>query len=294
MVGFSAETSRRIASRIIHTNTKQKAERAMQTGFVSNKFVNRLTSIAELTADDVELLSKMPFTIAYFDSHEDVRQKGDCPSSCCLLLQGYLCWVDGEIGDRQITSIHVPGDIVDFYTTVSPVVSTNLRASTATVVGFVPHSYFRDISTCSPTLNHALLLLHVIEAARSQNWIVNLGSRSSLARVAHLVCEIAVRLRAVGEGKDFCFPSPFTQSDLAAACAISPVHANRTVQELRRRNVLQWHSKMISIKDWAALIRLAGFKADYLGLRDPHANMREAPSWDKKRIERSQSAGLQG
>lgn len=266
----------------------------MQAGFVSNKFVNRLKSIAELTADDFDLLSRMPFTIAYFDPHEDVHQKGDRPSSCCLLLQGYLCWADGEIGNRQITSVHVPGDIVDIYTTVSPTVNGNLQASTATVVGFVPHSYLREVSICSSTLNHALSLLYAIEAARSRNWIVNLGSRSSLARVAHLVCEIAVRLRAVGEGKDFYFPSPFTQSDLAAACAISPVHANRTVQELRRRNVLQWQAKTIAIKDWAALIRIAGFKADYLGLRDPDAIMRSAPSSDQKWIERSSSAILEG
>jgi len=250
----------------------------MQAGFASNKFVSHLASIAKLTPDDIELLGRMPFTISYYGAHEDLYQKGDRPSCCCLLLQGYLCWVDSELDWRQIISIHVPGDVVDFHTVISPVVRANLRALTATVVGFVPHSYFREISALSPTLRQALSLLHIIEDSRSRNWIVNLGSRSSLARVAHLVCEIMIRLRAVGEGRDYCFPCPFTQSDLAAACAISPVHANRTVQELRRRNILEWRTRTISIRDWPALVRIAGFKTDYLSLQDPEALLSDARS----------------
>jgi hypothetical protein len=111
-----------------------------------------------------------------------------------------------------------------------------------------------------------------------RNWAVNLGSRNALTRVAHLLCEITTRLQNVGLAKEFRLPSPFTQSDLAAACSISPVHANRTIQELRRANLLQWHAKTIIITDWPGLVRLAGFDPTYLRVRareiDPQSSRR--------------------
>ncbi|WP_446705256.1 helix-turn-helix domain-containing protein, partial [Aeromonas veronii] len=84
----------------------------------------------------------------------------------------------------------------------------------------------------SPAMSQAMLLMLLAEHAIQRNWTVNLGSRDALTRVAHLLCEITVRLQIVGLARDLRLSSPFTQSDLAAACSISPVHANRTIQEL--------------------------------------------------------------
>lgn len=238
----------------------------MQAGFTFSKFADRLASITELSADDLDLLAKMPTTIGHYASHEDILRKGDQPTSCCLLLQGYLCWKDADRREGQITSIHVPGDIPDLHTIYSPTVESNLSALGSAVVAFVPHTFFRDISAQSPQMSRALSLLLLADAGALRNWIVNLGSRDALARVAHLLCEIASRLRAVGQAKDYRFPSPFTQSDLAAACAISAVHANRIIQDLRRNQLLHWQSKVITITDWNGLAKLAGFKPDYLHL----------------------------
>lgn len=249
----------------------------MQAGFAFTKLADHLTSVAALTDNDMELICRMPCRVAHFAPHEVVLGKGDRPSYCCLLLQGYLCWKDAENEDGQITSIHVPGDVPDLQTVTSPVVEENLCATRPAVVAFVPHSFFREISR-SPNLSHALSLLTINDASCSRNWIVNLGSRHALPRVAHLICEITVRLLAVGQGSGYSFSSPFTQSDLAAACGITPVHANRVVQELRRLGMLRWQSRMITIEDWQGLVRLAKFSPGYLGLRNPDSLIRDAPS----------------
>jgi CRP-like cAMP-binding protein len=255
----------------------QQVERhLMQTGFAFTKLADHLASVAALTDDDVELLCKMPCRVAHYASHEVILQKGDRPSCCCLLLQGYLCWRDAGNDERQITSIHVPGDVPDLQAVISPIVEESLCTTGPAIVAFVPHSFFREISL-SPNLNHALSLLTINDAACSRNWIVNLGSRNSLARVAHLICEIAVRLLAVGHGRDYCFPSPFTQSDLAAACGITAVHVNRVVQELRRLGMLRWQSRTIAIENWRGLAKLARFTPDYLGLRNHESLLRDAP-----------------
>ncbi len=237
----------------------------MQKGFAFSKLADHLTSVAELAADDLELLTRMPSTIGHFASHDQILRKTDQPSRCCVLLQGYLCWKDDN--DGQITSVYVPGDIPDLHALVAPRLQAHLIALGPAVVAFVPHAFFHEISSLSSNLHHVLQLLGNIDAACLRNWIINLGSRDSLTRVAHLICEIAVRLQAVGLARDDRFPSPFTQSDLASACAISAVHANRIIQELRRKQVLKWHSRTITISDWQALSRLACFESDYLGLR---------------------------
>jgi CRP-like cAMP-binding protein len=253
----------------------------MQQGFAFTRLADRLTSIAELSHDDLELLTRMPSTIRHFTSHDQILRKSDQSTRCSLLLQGYLCWKDDN--DGQITSIHVPGDIPDFHTTIAPRLPAHLTALGPVVVAFVPHAFFHEVSSRSPNLHRALQLLGATDSACLRNWIINLGSRNSLMRVAHLICEIAARLRAVGLARDDRFPSPFTQSDLASACAISAVHANRTIQELRRRQILTWQSRTIAITDWQALCRLACFEPDYLWLRHPSPVAYHRSQYDSSR-----------
>lgn len=247
----------------------------MQKGFAFTKLADRLASVAELSDADVELLSAVPFTIDHFASHDQLLRSTDRPTRCCLLLQGYLCWKDGN--DGQITSIYVPGDIPDLHTIVAPRLDAHLIALGPAVVAWTPHAFLREISSQSPSLDHALKLLGLADAACLRNWLINLGSRDSITRVAHLICEITVRLRAVGLAKDDHFPSPFTQSDLGSACAISAVHVNRVIQELRRREVLMWQSRTITITDWQALCRIASFEPHYLGLRSSGSSARHRP-----------------
>jgi CRP-like cAMP-binding protein len=239
----------------------------MQQGFAFNRFADRLASIAELSADDLDVLARMNYTIGHFASHERIARRSE-EACCSLLLQGFVCWKHPISG--QITSIYVPGDVPNL-DAVGPPTSSHLSALGSVVIAFVPHCFFREIATVSPSLDRALRRLAAIEKASLRNWIVNLGSRDSLTRVAHLICEITCRLRAVGLAQDYRFASPFTQSDLAAACAISPVHANRIIQELRRRQALHWQYRTITISDWELLADLARFEPDYLGLRETAA-----------------------
>ena len=238
----------------------------MQTGFAFSKFADRLSKLAELSTDDMSLLAAMPSAISHYASHETVLRAGEHTRHCCLLLQGYLCWRSASCG--QIISIHVPGDIPDLSSYQLQPVGADLASLGTAVVALVPHPYFREISARSPNLSRALFLLTLADASALQNWVVNLGSRDALTRVAHLVCDIAARLWAMGLAKDLTFPSPFTQADLASICGISPVHANRVVQELRRKGVLQWEARTIVITEWHALARIANFRPDYLLLRN--------------------------
>src|SRR5437868_6204104 len=211
---------------------RPKVSTSMQTGFAFSKFADHLASIVELSPEDLDLLAGMPTTIAHYASHEVLVRADDRPQNCCLLLQGYLCWRASDAIDGQIISLSVPGDMPDLHTIHLPNPAGHLSSLGSVVVAWVPHSFLREIARSSANMSRALTALLVTDALALRNWVVNLGSRDALTRVAHLICEIAVRLRAVGLAKDLRFVSPFTQADLASACGISPVHANRIIQEL--------------------------------------------------------------
>lgn len=254
----------------------------MQTGFAFSKLADHLASLADVTTEDLDLLAEMPSTIAHFSSRQAILRQGDEGNQCCLLLQGYLSWQDAQGADGQITSIAVPGDIADLQTLYQPRITGNLIALGPAVVAQVPHRFFRELSARSPRMSRALLLMLLADHAIQRNWTINLGSRNALTRVAHLLCEITTRLQNVGLAKDFRLSSPFTQADLAAACSISPVHANRTIQELRRSNLLQWHGNTLVISNWPGLVRLAGFDPAYLGIRAREPGVRPAQSESTK------------
>ncbi|MHC2337675.1 Crp/Fnr family transcriptional regulator [Bradyrhizobium sp. USDA 4454] len=238
----------------------------MQAGFPFSRFADRLASLGKLSSDNLDFLAKMPSSISHYSSRHHLLRRGELPTHCHLLLQGYLSWQDPKGRDGRIISIHVPGDLPDLYTVHDPQVDYDLVTVGPAVVASVPHHFFRTLAELSPSLSRSLLQLILTDAASSRNWILNVSSRDALERVAHLICEITMRLRAVGLARDLRIPSPFTQSELGAACGISAVHANRTVQELRRSNLLQWHSKTITITKWHSLVRLAGFDPAYLRL----------------------------
>lgn len=239
----------------------------MQAGFAFSRFADRLLSIVELSPSDLELLTDMPSSICHFGPDHHILQKGARPDHCSLLLQGYLCWQNVDGSHRHITSIHVPGDVPDLQTFCDPRVDFDLVTLGPVVIASVPHAFFREISAMSPSMARALLLLLLTDAGASRSWTVNLGSRGALARVAHLLCELTERLRAVGLARDFRIPSPFTQAELADACGISAVHANRVIGELQHSNILRWQAKTITINNWNELVSLAGFAPDYLRLR---------------------------
>ncbi len=92
---------------------------------------------------------------------------------------------------------------------------------------------------------------------------------ASFERLGHLLCELFERLHAVGLVREGTFELPLTQPDLADTLALSAVHVNRTLMELRRSGLVSFQSKQLVIHDYGLLQRAAGFDAQYLYLTSP-------------------------
>jgi len=107
----------------------------------------------------------------------------------------------------------------------------------------------------------------LVDAAVFREWVVNVGAREAIARVAHLLCEIKLRLQVVGLVRDSTFTLPCRQTDIADACGITAVHTNRVIQELRAKGLIEWEGKTVTILRWGEIARIGDFSPEYLHLR---------------------------
>ena len=203
-------------------------------------------------------------------ANTDILREGDRPNQSCLVVEGCLYRFNVVAnGKRQVLSFNYPSDIPDLQSFHLGKMDHNLGTLTKSVVAFMPHDSLAELTDHHPRIAACLWRESHVDAAIGRQWIVNLGRRSALSRVAHLLCEQALRLKQIGLGDETGFPWFFTQAVLADATGLSVVHVNRTFQELRtKRLVGAYDSKRLTILDWEGLVRAAEFEPTYLHL-DP-------------------------
>lgn len=198
-----------------------------------------------------------------------VREKQPL-TQCTLLLEGFVQrFKDTPEGRRQILAIHVPGDFVDLHSYPLKRLEHSVSAMTAVKVVTFPHPAVRALTARSPALTELLWRSTLIDAAISREWTVSIGARSAAVRLAHLLCELAVRLERIGMTRGDSFDLPLTQIDLADATGLTAVHANRMLRQLREQGLVRFHQGVVTILDRAALRRFAQFDPGYLFLDNP-------------------------
>jgi CRP-like cAMP-binding protein len=184
-----------------------------------------------------------------------------------LLLTGWMARTkDLRGGQRQIVELHVAGDFADLHSFTLKRLEHDILTLTPCTVAVVPHDKLREITERYPHLTRVYWFLTNLDAAIHRERMVSLGQRSALSRMAHLFCELFARLQIVGltsgEGYDF----PLTQAELGEYLGLTSVHVNRTLQELRRRNLIHLENRRLTILDAPALRTVAEFDPAYLYL----------------------------
>jgi CRP-like cAMP-binding protein len=94
--------------------------------------------------------------------------------------------------------------------------------------------------------------------------MTGLGRLDARERVAHVLCELFLRLQAVGLTRDHSYELPITQIELSDAFGLSTVHMNRTLQDLRGERLITSEGKTVVINDWERLQQVAQFDPEYL------------------------------
>ena len=113
----------------------------------------------------------------------------------------------------------------------------------------------REIARTHHGIAEAIWRDTLIDASIFREWIVNVGRRDARERIAHLFCEMYVRMASVGLAGDNGFELRLTQGQIGEATGLTPVHVNRTLQDLRKSGLIASESRYLRILDWAGLRR---------------------------------------
>jgi len=140
-----------------------------------------------------------------------------------------------------------------------------LEALASARIARVPHKTVRNLMERYPRLALAFAWDMAIDGAIQREWMASMGRRSAYEQTAHVLCELLIRLRAVGLAPDNQYDLHMTQEDLADAFGISAVHVNRMLQALRRDGLIELKASLaLKILDIQGLKDAAGFEPAYL------------------------------
>jgi CRP-like cAMP-binding protein len=232
-----------------------------------NRLIRKLESIAVLSDEDRAAIFSLPMTVRSVESDQDLVRDGDRPSECCLIVEGFACrYKLTEEGKRQILSFHMAGDIPDLQSLFLTVMDHSLGTLVPSKVVFIPHASIYEVISRYPNIAAVLWRDTLIDAAVFREWMTGIGRRSAYTRIAHLLCELLVRFRAVELTEDHTFELPITQTELGDALGLSTVHVNRVLQDLRGSGLITSRGRTLIVEDWEGLKKAGEFDATYLHL----------------------------
>ena len=230
--------------------------------------VRKLECEASLSSEETKAVLSLPVTIRQMRADNDIVCERDQPSQGCLVLDG---WLNRhkilQDGTRQILSFHIAGEIPDLQSLHLPAMDHNLSTLVPSKVAFIQHDTIRTLLSKFPRLSHVMWRDTLIDAAIFREWMVGMGRRDASARIAHLLCELFTRMRAVGLTTGYSCDFPVTQSALADALGLSTVHVNRSIMHLRGQELIGLEKQTLTIIDWEALAKYAEFDPLYLHMK---------------------------
>lgn len=234
------------------------------------KFVVRLLRRSTLSSEEVHALLTLPCRVTQPQAHADIVRPGETVSHACLVAKGLVARFDQmRDGKRQIAAFHITGDMCDLHSVVAPTAGWGISALSPSTVLFVPHAELRKLAIAYPNVALAFWRDSTADASVLAKWVGNLGRQDARARLAHLLCEMGVRLELADLGTRTSFVLDATQEQLADALGLTAVHVNRTMQALRREGLLATRSRTIEVADWQRFAEVADFDPAYLLLDLP-------------------------
>ena len=229
--------------------------------------VRKLLNTFPLSEEDQVAVLSLPHTERRLENGQYVVREGDAPTHSCLVISGFAVRhkIMGD-GARQIVNVHMAGDMVDLQNSLLRTADHNVQALTTMKAAFIPREAIIELAFARPAVGKALWLETLIEGSIAREWIANVGRRNSVARIAHLLCEFAYRLDAVGIGKECNYELPMTQEQIADTVGLTAVHVNRTLKGLDTAGLTTRSKRSVRINDLARLAEVGDFRSTYLHL----------------------------
>jgi CRP-like cAMP-binding protein len=244
-----------------------RREGILESNIATASLVAVLRQRDQVSEEEEGTLAGLGWRMRDFARGAEIVPDRSRPSESCLLVAGLAARaVILRNGSRQITAVHVPGDFVDLHGMLLEVMDHSVAALGDCRVAFVEHSALKKLSSENPRLWRLMLVTLAVDAAIQRAWMVGLGRRNPLGHLAHLFCELFLRLKAIGAVVNNGFELRIGQAEIADMLGLSVVHTNRTLQELRSSGAIVWNNGRVIIQNWDTLAGIAEFDPTYLNL----------------------------
>lgn len=231
---------------------------------MDNLLTRKLELFAPLPEDDKRFLDEVVARSFRVGPRRDIVQEGDPPEDVHLVLSGFACRSKSlSNGKRQIVAFLLPGDFCDFAGFILDAKDHTIATLSACTVVGIPRTAILDMVR-RPILGQALWWASLVDESTLREWLLNLGQRDAEHRIAHLFCELHVRLQSVGLADGDAFDLPITQGEIGDSTGVSTVHVNRSLQSLRSKGLIRLSGGRLAILDVAELRAMSEFNPDYL------------------------------
>ena len=230
--------------------------------------VSKLRTRVALSDAAVAGVYALPYVRRTYDPPAYLIREGSMEVGyCSLIVSGYAFRqkLTAE-GKRQIVSLHLRGDLLDLQHLFLKRTDHNVQALTRLDTLNIDKSALQRLVLKEPTIAEAMWIDALVDSSIYREWVTNVGQRDAKARVAHLLCEFALRSKAAGLGNGQSCHLPMTQEQIGDAVGLTSVHVNRTLKALEAEGVIQRNKREISFTDWDRVRRAGDFSAIYLHL----------------------------
>jgi CRP-like cAMP-binding protein len=232
-----------------------------------HRLLLKLRARDEVSAREEDVLRGAVSEIIEFAAGKTMVRAGTPLTHSMLTLDGIVArYKDLADGQRQVQELHVAGDFTDLHGFLLKRLDHNVGSLTRTRVALVPHEAIRRITEDQPHLARLLWFSTLIDSAIQREKILSVGRRPALARLAHILSELYVRLDVVGLVDAGTFSLPITQLDLGDATGLTSVHVNRMLKQLRDDRLVTFRGGEVTIHDFPRLQQVGEFDANYLYL----------------------------
>jgi CRP-like cAMP-binding protein len=235
---------------------------------VLEPLLRKLRYWASLDEADEKALLALPHEIKEIQPHHYIVRERDRPTHSCVMLSGFS-FRHKLVGTglRQIISIHMKGDLVDLQNSLLGIADHSVQTLVRSRVAMIPRDAVKQLAFDRPQIGFAMWRDTLVDGSIFREWVVNVGRRDARTRLAHLLCEFALRLKVAGLGEHNDYELPMTQEQLADALGLTSVHVNRTIKTLEQEGLISRSTtRSIQIGDWKRLAEVGDFDSTYLHL----------------------------
>lgn len=233
-----------------------------------NRFLEKLHNFGTLRVGVTEAVKAATAGAKTFAAKHDLIREGDQPGPVFVMLEGWACrYKILPNGSRQILAFLMPGDCCDLHIGLLDKMDHSIQTITPATVATIDREKMDSLMEDHPSFARTMYIAQLVDEGTMRSWITSMGRRTSIERVAHLMCELYLRARNIGLATDVEVALPLSQLLLADALGMTPVHLNRVLKTLRLEGAMSLQRGSLIISDPETLVQIAGFDENYLHRR---------------------------